>query len=213
MAAAAIATFVSGIVIAFTKSWQLTLILLAVIPFIAVSSGAMNVLGGRFQTRIQEMYSKSGTIAEESISAARTVMAFNSQRKVTSLYNSSLAGARAEGLRKYFVTGIGIGSFNFFLYCSYSLCFYYSQFLLGSGILQAGDVVNVFFAVLIGAFSLGNLAPDLQAFAFGVGAGTKLFATIDRCPPIDSYSAEGVKLHKREIKGRIELKDVASSLV
>ena len=42
----------------------------------------MNIIGARFQSRIQEMYSDSGNIAEETISASRTVTAFNGQKKV-----------------------------------------------------------------------------------------------------------------------------------
>ncbi|KAJ3360668.1 GTPase-activating protein [Kappamyces sp. JEL0680] len=208
IAAAQFATFVSGFVIAFYKSWQLTLVLLCVVPFVGVTGGIMNVIGGRFQTRIQAMYATSGNIAEEAIAASRTVTAFNAQKKVSSLYNVSLAGARAEGIKKFFITGVGLGCFTLFLYCSYSLSFWYGGKLLNDGVISTGTVVNVFFAVLIGAFSLAGIAPDLQAFAFGIGAGTKIYATIDRVPKIDPYSESGTTIPREAVKGRIELKDV-----
>lgn len=168
----------------------------------------MNVVGGRFQTRIQALYSKSGNVAEECISSARTVTAFNAQSKVSEVYNETLAGARKEGIKKFIATGIGLGFFTFFMYSSYSLCFWYGAILVSNGTITAGIVVNVFFAVLIGAFALGGIAPDLQAFSYGIGAGTKIFATIDRIPAIDSYSDDGKKIRKDQVLGRIELKDV-----
>ncbi len=67
-----------------------------------------------------------------------------------------------------------------------------------------GVVVNVFFAVLIGAFALGQIAPDLQAFSFGRGAGAKIFYTIDRVPEIDSYAKSGKILAPEEAQGRVE---------
>jgi ABC-type multidrug transport system fused ATPase/permease subunit len=188
LAATSVATFISGLCIGMYKSWQLTLILLTVSPCIGITAGIMNVVGGRFQTRIQALYSQSGTIAEESISAARTVTAFNAQARVSNMYNVSLAGARAEGIKKFMVTGLGLGFFTFFIYSSYSLCFYFGAGLLENGKITTGDVVNVFFAILIGSFALGSIAPDLQAFSFGIGAGTKVFATIDRVPSIDPYA-------------------------
>jgi ATP-binding cassette subfamily B (MDR/TAP) protein 1 len=74
--------------------------------------------------------------------------------------------------------------------------------------ITAGTVVNVFFAVLIGAFSLGQIAPDIQAFSFGIGAGAKIFETIDRVPTIDPYNEEGIKIPKELLVGKIELKNV-----
>ncbi|CAG8775352.1 6728_t:CDS:2 [Dentiscutata erythropus] len=52
-------------------------------------------------------------------------------------------------------------------------------------------VLNTFSTVIIGAFSLANIVPDLQAFAITVGTGTKILGTIDLVPPIDSASQAG----------------------
>lgn len=66
--------------------------------------------------------------------------------------------------------------------------------------------MNVFLSILIGAFSLAMMAPELQAIANGRAAASKLFATIDRIPPIDSASEAGLK--PAEIIGRITFEDV-----
>ncbi|KAJ3189023.1 GTPase-activating protein [Irineochytrium annulatum] len=72
----------------------------------------------------------------------------------------------------------------------------------GMGI-RKGIIVNVFFAVLIGSFSLGGIAPDLQAIAVGTAAGKKIFATLDRVPPIDTEAETGVRIPDADFKGRI----------
>ncbi|KAJ3250915.1 GTPase-activating protein [Boothiomyces macroporosus] len=208
LAFSSVATFIAGFVIAFIKSWKLTLVLICVVPLVAISGAVMNVINGKFQTRILALYSQSGNIAEESIAAIRTVTAFNSQKKVSKLYDESLAGARKEGIKKCISTGVGLGSLFFFIYNAYALAFWYGHILLQNGEIKAGSVVNVFFAVLIGAFSLGQLAPDLQAFAFGIGAGAKIFDTINRVPPIDPYDEGGERIKPEETKGRIVLKDI-----
>ena len=57
----------------------------------------------------------------------------------------------------------------------------------------AGEVVNVVIAILIGAFSLGLAAPEVQAIAHARAAAAKLYATIDRIPTIDSANPGGLK--------------------
>jgi ATP-binding cassette subfamily B (MDR/TAP) protein 1 len=66
--------------------------------------------------------------------------------------------------------------------------------------------VNVFLAIIIGSFSLALLAPEMQAVTHGRGAAAKLFATIDRVPPIDSADPSGLKPEK--VIGEISFEDV-----
>ncbi|KAI9344850.1 multidrug resistance protein 1 variant [Zopfochytrium polystomum] len=168
----------------------------------------MNTLTGRLQARILALYSVAGNIAEESLTSVRTVTAFNGQNKLTRLYAKELGGARTAGIRKSIVTGTGFGTLFCVIYLAYSLAFYYGSVLLETNSIDAGTVVNVMFAVLIGAFALGQIAPELQAFAFGVGAGSKIFTALDRVPPIDALNSGGKKLSADEVKGHIVLKQV-----
>ncbi|POI25012.1 hypothetical protein CIB84_011238, partial [Bambusicola thoracicus] len=65
---------------------------------------------------------------------------------------------------------------------------------------------QVFFSVLIGAFSIGQTAPSIEAFANARGAAYAIFNIIDNEPQIDSYSDAG---HKPDhIKGNLEFQNV-----
>lgn len=81
--------------------------------------------------------------------------------------------------------------------------------MLEENSISTGAVVNVFFAILIGAFALGNIAPDLQAFSIGIGAATKIFDTILKIPKIDAYSSEGMVLVKESVKGHLKFTNVS----
>jgi ABC-type multidrug transport system fused ATPase/permease subunit len=72
--------------------------------------------------------------------------------------------------------------------------------------MQPGDVLNVFFAVIIGAFSLGQAAPYISVIGSAQGAAAKLFETLDRISPIDPSSNNGEKIEK--LKGNIIFKKV-----
>jgi hypothetical protein len=67
---------------------------------------------------------------------------------------------------------------------SYGLAFSFGTTLLLRGEINVGIIVNVFLAIMIGSFSLVMLAPEMQAVANARGAAAKLFATIDRNPPL-----------------------------
>ncbi|ORX90713.1 P-loop containing nucleoside triphosphate hydrolase protein [Basidiobolus meristosporus CBS 931.73] len=202
-----VATFISAFIIAFIKSWKLTLVLSCIIPMIAVSVGVLNVFTSRFAKRALDHYSISGTLAEEVISSIRTATAFGQQKKLSEMYNKNIADAKKEGLKKAFTTGLGIGVIFFIIYCAYSLASWFGGRLITDGTLEAGDVFNVFFAVIIGAFSLGHVAPNLQAFALAQGAAAKLYEAIYRVPQIDSCSSEGLK-PTTPTKGLIEARNL-----
>ncbi|RHZ65773.1 hypothetical protein Glove_311g34 [Diversispora epigaea] len=70
----------------------------------------------------------------------------------------------------------------------------------------ASGIVTIYYSVMVGAFALGNIASDIQAFSFATGASSKIFETIYRVPPIDIESETGEKI---EVKGHIQLKNVS----
>jgi ATP-binding cassette subfamily B (MDR/TAP) protein 1 len=72
-----------------------------------------------------------------------------------------------------------------------------------------GIVVNVFFAVLIGAFSLGNIAPDVQAMTAGKSSAASIFETIDRVPEIDSYNTSGTVIARENIRGSLNFDNIS----
>lgn len=57
------------------------------------------------------------------------------------------------------------------------------------------DVIQVFFGVMIGAFSLGHAAPNLQSFATARGAAYVVWQIIDRVgTPFSNWSVYYVAL-------------------
>ena len=72
-----------------------------------------------------------------------------------------------------------------------------------------GQVVNVQLAILTGIFSINVLNGPLSAITSAQGAAYAVFKTIDRKPPIDSSSREGLK--DVDLKGEISFKNVSFS--
>lgn len=61
-------------------------------------------------------YGKAGAIAEEALSAIRTVVAFGGQNKEVERYENKLHYARRAGMLRGFLTGVGGGLMWFIIY-------------------------------------------------------------------------------------------------
>ncbi|KAG7444173.1 P-loop containing nucleoside triphosphate hydrolase protein [Guyanagaster necrorhizus] len=206
IAVSCVAAFICGFVLAYVRSWKLALAMTSIIPVIAAAGAAMNTRLSRNISKILRLIAEGGSVAEEVISSVRTVHAFGVQGALAQVYNSYLLKSRAIGMNTAMWIGVCIAILLFTVYAAYALAFYFGTTLLISGDLNAGTIVNVIFAILIGSFSLAILSPQLQAIEEACGAAAKLYATIDRVPPIDAYSEEG--LRPETVVGQLDLEGI-----
>uniref|UniRef100_A0A096LQ07 ATP binding cassette subfamily B member 1 n=1 Tax=Poecilia formosa TaxID=48698 RepID=A0A096LQ07_POEFO len=201
-------SFIAAFIIGFTKGWKLTLVILAVSPALGISAALFSKLLANFTTKEQSAYAKAGAVAEEVLSAVRTVYAFSGQKKeIAELkYHKNLEDAKSMGIRKAISANIAMGFTFLMIYLSYALAFWYGSTLIINNEYTIGSVLTVFFVVVIGVFAMGQTSPNIQTFASARGAAYKVYSIIDHNPTIDSYSQTGFK--PDFIKGNIEFKDI-----
>jgi ATP-binding cassette, subfamily B (MDR/TAP), member 1 len=78
--------------------------------------------------------------------------------------------------------------------------------LIASDTLNVGIVINVMFAVMVGCFSLAQLAPRIQSFVGASAAAQNIFQIIYRVPGIDNMDQGGRR--PKDLKGDIKFEDV-----
>uniref|UniRef100_A0A8C9VRZ6 ATP-binding cassette, sub-family B (MDR/TAP), member 4 n=1 Tax=Scleropages formosus TaxID=113540 RepID=A0A8C9VRZ6_SCLFO len=196
-----LSTFITGFVIGFIMGWKLTLVILAISPVLGVSAVMTS-----FTSKEQTAYAKAGAVAEEVLSAMRTVVAFGGQKKELKRYHKNLEDAKNVGVKKAITANIAMGFTFLMIYLSYALAFWYGSTLILAKEYTIGDVLTVFFAVIIGAFALGQTSPNMQAFANARGAAHKVYNIIDSKPHINSFSKDGYEPDM--IKGNIEFLNI-----
>ncbi|KAM4560550.1 bile salt export pump isoform 2-T2 [Odontesthes bonariensis] len=200
-------TFVCGFAIGFVKGWKLTLVIVAASPLIGIGAGLMAVFVAKLTGMELQAYAKAGAVADEVLSAIRTVAAFGGERKEVERYNRNLISAQRWGIRKGLIMGFFTGYMWLIIFLCYALAFWYgSTLVLDTEEYTPGTLLQVFFGVLVAAMSLGQASPCLEAFAAGRGAATIIFETIEREPEIDCLSEAGYKLDR--VKGDIEFHNV-----
>ncbi|CAA7269322.1 unnamed protein product [Cyclocybe aegerita] len=202
-----LSAFISSFVLAFVKSWRLTLAMSAIIPCIALTGAAMDYFMAIYMQYAFEIpEAQGGSLAEEVISTIRTAQAFGIQKTLSKLYDGHIDKALRVGLKSSLWEGGGLALFFFVDYSAYALSFAFGTTLINAGNADAGTIVAVVLAVLIGSFSLSLLAPEMQAITHGRGAAAKLYDTIDRIPGIDSANPDGLKPTK--VEGEITIEGV-----
>ena len=97
---------------------------------------------------------------------------------------------------------------------SYALGFWYGSLLVErrepnsvseSGFYTAGDVLIVFFSVIIAGFNTTQLSPAMKAIAKGRQAAARIFKIIDREPLI--FNPPDAKIPEK-LRGNIEFRNV-----
>ncbi|KAL8165139.1 UNVERIFIED_CONTAM: Multidrug resistance protein 1, partial [Gekko kuhli] len=201
-----ISTFLAGIIIGFIRGWKLTLVILAVSPVLGLSAAIWAKVLSSFTSKELAAYAKAGSVADEVLAAIRTVVAFGGQKKEIQRYHKNLEDAKNLGIKKAITANISMGFAFFLIYASYALAFWYGASLVLYEGYSIGKVLTVFFAVLIGAFSIGQATPNIEAFAIARGAAYAVFNIIDNEPQIDSFSETGYKPDR--IKGNLSFQNV-----
>ena len=101
-------------------------------------------------------------MAEEVLSSIRTVQAFGTQNILVSLYSAPIKLANKFELKGANAAGIGMAFFLFIVYAEYALAFVYGTTLVLDNIGGVGTILNVIFAIMLGSFSLGQVAAEIQ---------------------------------------------------
>ncbi|KAJ0691607.1 putative ABC transporter type 1, transmembrane domain-containing protein [Helianthus annuus] len=81
----------------------------------------------------------------------KPVASFTGEKKAVTDYNKSLVDAYNSSVHEGLVTGFGIGSMVFIMFCSYALAVWFGAKLILERGYTGGDVITIVFAVVTGS--------------------------------------------------------------
>ncbi|VAH22125.1 unnamed protein product [Triticum turgidum subsp. durum] len=202
-------TFIGGFTVAFIKGWLLTLVMLSTIPPLIVAAAIVSKMLSKVSSEGLASYIDAGNIVEQTIGSIRTVVSFNGEKKAMDQYNNLIKKAYKGTIKEGAIQGFGLGFLSLVYFSSFGLIVWYGSKLTLDRGYSGADVMNILFAVLVGARALGDATPCIASFDEGRVAAYRLFTTINRKPEIDYDDTTGVVLE--DIKGDVELRDVSFS--
>ncbi|KAI1703361.1 ABC transporter transmembrane region domain-containing protein [Ditylenchus destructor] len=202
----AISNMIIGVLVGLYMSWQMTLIMLAMTPFIVFSMVYSAHWLSKSVRREMDAYANAGGVAEEVISGIRTVASFNAQEFEANRYETLLKAGRKMGYQKALATGICNALFLSVMHFSLSIGMFGGTVLTLNGVMTPGMVFGVFWAVMDGAVRFGEAIPQVNIIISAKMAAGEIFSIIDQKPFIDSSNSSGMKL--KEVKGQLKFEDV-----
>lgn len=206
-----ISTMIAGFIFAFVTGWLMTLVMLATIPALLISGYFyMQAITEKGKTE-EENYAAAGGRSEQAISSIKTVKQLNGEAHESMQYENCLLEASSKSCKYALFAAMGIASIFFVMLASYSLGFWYGSRCVMQAdncspsvarqVYSTGDVLVVFFSVLMAGFNLTQLTPAFKKIAEGKLAAARIFAILDREPLIKN-PPNGIKIANLQGKFR-----------
>ncbi|EAS02072.1 multidrug resistance protein-like transporter family ABC domain protein (macronuclear) [Tetrahymena thermophila SB210] len=183
---------IGGFAVGYARGWQMALITTSALPVLTLGGLAFALTVQMSQKKIANSYEKAGGMAEQGLNAIKTVKSLTGEEFELTNYKTGLVQAFKIACKYAIWAGIGLGLTFATMFLDYALSFWYGSVLVGDSIYNStydrdytqGDVFVIFFAIIIGGFSLGQGAPCIKKFQSGKLAAAKIFEVIDREPQI-----------------------------
>ena len=195
---------VGGLALLLWTSWELGLIMLAVVPPVVLGS----VVFGRYVRRIareaQDQLAVAGEVAEETLSGVRTVRSFTREPEESRRYGSAVEGYFAVARRQIRLVAWFMGAMSIAGYGAIAVVLWAGGRRVVDGAMSVGDLTQFILYTLLVAASvavLGNLYAD---FVKARGASQRVFELLDRVPAIRLRGGA----RPADCAGRVELEDV-----
>jgi ATP-binding cassette, subfamily B (MDR/TAP), member 1 len=130
-------------------------------------------------------------LASEVVSGIRTILSFNAEERTMAKYKKLLEAAYEQATKKAHVQGVALGGSALFIFCIFSLGFWYGGQLVLAGEMTGGAVLTVFISVIMSAMAAGQLLQILPDLSKSRASGAVLFDVIERQSSIESLVVEG----------------------
>ncbi|KAF1996279.1 multidrug resistance protein 14 [Amniculicola lignicola CBS 123094] len=166
-------------IIAFTRSWKLTLVTATVVPYMVLSTGLFGGLSTQTEVKVNKILGDASGIVEEALSSILNVTAMGASEKLVRRFDLYLKDAMRYFKRiGPYMAGI-YGNMFFSMQCAYALSLFYGCRLVSRGeIKDGGDVVTVLFCMILASTSMGFIAPLIPDFSKAFAASQQIIKLI-----------------------------------
>ncbi len=209
-----LATVIGAFAMGFARGWELSLVLMGAIPFIALSGGLYAYALISIKHLVDTAYVHAGGLAEQSIYSIKTIKALCSEDFELKNFTIELRKAVHIVKRFGFFSAWAIGFWYFSFFSDHGLGFWFGSWLienerqneLAGRPYNLGDVMTIFICITMGSTILAQVPPQIQSFVQAKDSGAKIMHVIRRKPKI--LINDQTKKICDKVEGEILFKDV-----
>ena len=131
----------------FYYNWQLTLVLLSLMPINAIGMGAAFKAQG-FAVQAQESAASATAIATEAVAGYRTIATFQMQDHVTAMFDEEMTASSSSSIKNVIMTAALYGMLGLGMqFGTNAIAFAYGGHLVAQGTYTADDIMKCFLLV------------------------------------------------------------------
>jgi len=207
MALRFLATIVGGVAFLFITSTQLTLVMLAVVPPVALGAVAYGRRVRKLSRDVQDALARSSEVAEETLAGIRTVRAFAAEAREAARYDGAVMGSFELARTRAVLAASFMGVASFAAGVAAAAVLWRGGRLVAGHELSAGALVSFLVYTLLVALSLGGITELWADFMKATGATERIFELMDRTPGISNTGGA----EPEQVEGRVDFEGVAFS--
>ncbi|XP_070760124.1 ABC-type oligopeptide transporter ABCB9 [Enoplosus armatus] len=191
----------------FGMSWKLTLVTIMGFPFIALVSNLYGEYYKKLTKEVQTILAEANKVAEETISAMRTVRSFANEGGEADSYYAKLLSMFQLNKKQALAYACYMWSSCISELALEIAILYYGGHLVVTGQMSSGALISFFIYMLELGECLESIASVYTGLMQGVGAAEKVFEYLDRKP---KHPADGTEAPDT-CTGLVEFKDITFS--
>jgi ATP-binding cassette subfamily B (MDR/TAP) protein 1 len=132
---------ITGLIVAFTQDWKLTLITSTIMPAMIIIVGITIAIDSMQESRILAIYSQASSFAEEVLGTVKTVYAFGAVSDLASKFDEWLDAASIQGLKKTPNLAVLYSSEYFVVFSGYALAFWQGVQMFADGRIASSGII------------------------------------------------------------------------
>jgi ABC transporter fused permease/ATP-binding protein len=194
---------VGSLTIMTIASWRLTLVMLAVVPFVAVGATVYGRMLRAVSREVQDALAESTAVAEESLSGIRTVRAFAREDTEVERYGGAVEASFQLARRRSRLRGVFLGLTTFLGYSAIAGVTWYGGRLVAADQMTIGELTSFVLYTFTLAVAIGMLTSLWADMSKALGASERVFELLGRSPQVASGEVTW-----EDVRGDLRLEDV-----
>mmetsp|Transcript_33085 Transcript_33085/g.55678 ORF Transcript_33085/g.55678 Transcript_33085/m.55678 type:complete len:725 (-) Transcript_33085:252-2426(-) len=184
------AEIIVSIILLFITCWQLTVVMMAVVPALMVIVICYGSFTKKLTKQYQDALAKAADSGAESIANARIVKSFAAEDWESRQYHENITLSYKKGAKKAAAYGVFAGGVGFLMSLAILVVIYYGATLVIQGKLTVGNLTAFILYTIYIAIDIGLLSGLYTDFMNAVGAGERIFKILDTDPAIPTSGGQ-----------------------
>lgn len=178
-------TLIGGVTILVVKNPQLTAVMLAVVPPLAVATVLLGRVIRKIARKAQDQLATANAELAEGIAGIETVQAYTREQHELSRYRGSMQNAFGLFVRRTMMRAIFAGTASFLAFSALAGIFWYGGKMVANGDITGGALMTFMLYTVMVAGAVAGFSDLWAQLQHTFGSTARIFEILDTEPEID----------------------------